>query len=168
MSDKEVDDNKEAFGEEDPYGVSQEEIRQIEEALEEDQPNIVRELIEPLGAQNTAVVIEYLPTQLRQDFVELIRAQFDPHILPELEETVRDDVVSQLGVKDLAAALANLESDDSVALVEHLDEDMRLEVLSSMPISERVILAEVLTYPEDSAARLMQREVVCIPSFCPI
>jgi magnesium transporter len=165
MSDEELDDNKEAFGEEDPYGVSQEEIRQIEEALEEEQLNTVRELIEPLDAQNTAVVIEYLPYQLRQEFVELIRDEFDPHILPELEETVRDEVVSQLGVKDLAAALANLESDDSVALVEHLDEDMRLEVLSSMPISERVILEEVLTYPEDSAARLMQREVVCIPSF---
>ena len=165
MSDEELDENKEALGEEDPYGVSQEQIRQIEEALEEDHPNRVRELVEPLDAQNTAVVIEYLPTQLRQDFMELIRGQFDPHILPELEENVRDEVVSQLGVKDLAAALANLESDDSVALVEHLDEDMRLEVLSSMPISERVILEEVLTYPEDSAARLMQREVVCIPSF---
>ncbi len=165
MSEEELDDNKEALGEEDPYGVSQEQIRQIEEALEEERPKRVRELIEPLDAQNTAVVIEYLPAQLRQDFVELIRVQFDPHILPELEENVRDDVVSQLGVKDLAAALANLESDDSVALVEHLDEDMRLEVLSSMPISERVILEEVLTYPEDSAARLMQREVVCIPSF---
>src|SRR5690606_29969472 len=125
----------------------------------------VRELIAPLDAQNTAVVIEYLPPPLRQGFVELIREHFDPHILPELEETVRDEVVSQLGTKDLAAALANLESDDTVALVEHLDDNVRLEVLSSMPISERVILEEVLTYPKDSAARLMQREVVCIPSF---
>ena len=165
MSDDEIHDNPEGLGEEDPYGVSQEEIRQVEHALEEDDKAAVKKLILDLDEQNMAVLIEYLSPQLRQDFLEIIRSRFNPLILPELEDTVRDEVVTQLGVKDLAAALSDLESDDAVSLIEPLDEETRLKVLRLLPAGERVILEEVLTYPEDSAARLMQREVVCIPSF---
>ncbi len=145
------------------YGVSQETIRSLEEALEKGNEREVHRLIEPLHAADAAVVIEYLSPALRSAFVEILRPRFDPDILSHLNESVLDEVIDQLGTREIAEAITELESDDAVALIEDLDEDQQREVLKSIPAGERVILEESLTYPEDSAARLMQRETVCVP-----
>lgn len=147
------------------YGVSQDTIRELEEALEKGEEEQVRHLIAPLHTADVAVVIEYLSPTLQHDLIELLRPQFDPKILAHLNETIRDEVVEQLGMADIAKAISTLESDDALALIECLDKDQQKEILKAIPIAERVILEEVLTYPEESAARLMQREVVCVPGF---
>ncbi len=147
------------------YGVSQDTIRALEEALEEEDKKQVKKLIKPLHAADVAVVIEYLSPHLRYHFIEILCPHFDPDILTHLNETVRDEVVEQLGTSEIAEAITGLESDDAVALIEDLGEEQQKEILDSIPIGERVILEEVLGYPEDSAARLMQREIVCVPSF---
>jgi magnesium transporter len=147
------------------YGVSQDTIRALEEALEEGEELRVARLIEPLHTADVAVVIEYLSPFLRHHLIEILRPHFDAEILTHLDETVRDEIVEQLGVHEIAEAISGLESDDAVALIEDLDEEQQKEILKSIPMGERVILEEVLTYPEYSAARLMQREIVCVPSF---
>lgn len=145
------------------YGVSQETILALEEALEEGDETRVGRLIEPLHAADVAIVIEYLAPSLRQSLVEYLTPSFDPDILSHLNETVYEEVVDLLGMRELAEAITGLKSDEAVALIEDLDEQQRSEVLDSIPEGERLLLEEVLTYPEGSAARLMQREVVCIP-----
>lgn len=147
------------------YGVSQETIRELEETLEEGKKEAVRHLIEPLHAADVAVVIEYLSPQLRDSLIEILRPQFDPYIFTHLNEIVREEVIEQLGTRDVAEAIGRLKSDDAVALIEDLEEDQQRKILEYIPLSDRVILEEVLTYPEDSAARLMQREIVCVPNF---
>lgn len=146
------------------YGVSQETIRALEEALEDGDNARVGRLIEPFHAADVAVVIEYLSPSLRHDFIEYLRPNFDPEMLSYLNETVCEEVVEQLGMQDLAEAITGLKSDDAVALIEDLDEQQQKEILDFIPMGERLILEEVLTYPEDSAARLMQWEVVCVPN----
>lgn len=144
------------------YGVSQETIRALEEALEEGDDPRVERLIEPLHAADVAVVIEYLSPSLRHNFIKWLRPHFDPDILSHLNETVCEEVIDQLGTQEIAEAIIGLKSDDAVALIEDLDEQQQKEILDSIPMGERLILEEVLTYPEGSAVRLMQREVVCV------
>lgn len=146
------------------YGVSQETIRALEEALENDDGARIERLIEPLHTADVAVVIEYLSPSLRHNLIERLRPHFDADILSYLNETVREEVVDQLGTREIAEAITGLKSDEAVALIEDLDQQQQKEILDSIPMGERLILEEVLTYPEDSAARLMQREVVCVPS----
>lgn len=147
------------------YGVSQDTIRSLEVALEEDEEKQVKNLIQPLHAADVAVVIEYLAPHLRHNLIEVLRFRFDPDILTHLNETVREEVVEQIGTREIAEAITGLESNEAVALIEDLEEEQQKKILDSIPIGERVILEEVLTYPEDSAARLMQREIICVPSF---
>jgi len=165
MKDKEHLQSQENEENEDLYGVSQDTIRAFEEALEGEDKKQVRHLITPLHSADVAIVIEYLSPTLRHNLIEFLRPHFDPEILAQLNETIREEVVEQLGTADIAKAISKLESDDALALIEYLDEDQRKEILKSIPQAERVILEEVLTYPEDSAARLMQRETVCVPEF---
>ncbi|MBS0271519.1 MAG: magnesium transporter [Proteobacteria bacterium] len=147
------------------YGVSQNTIRALEVALEDEEEKKVKKLLQPLHAADVAVVIEYLAPHLRHNLIEILRFRFDPDILTHLNETVREEVVEQIGTREIAEAIIGLESNEAVALIEDLEEDQQKEILDSIPIGERVILEEVLTYPEDSAARLMQREIICVPSF---
>lgn len=163
MSEKESFQTLEHEENEALFGVSQETIRAVEEAIEEGDESRVRRLIEPFHAPDIAIIIEYLAPSVRHDFIEYLRPHFDPEILSHLNETVFEEAVEQLGMQDLAEAITGLKSDDAVALIEDLDEEQQKEILDSIPVGERLILEEVLTYPEYSAARLMQREVVCVP-----
>lgn len=151
--------------EDDVLGVSQETIRSLEDALEEHQFDRVRELISDLHAADIAVVISYLSPEVREDLVDLLRPQFNAEILNYLDESLRVEVADRIGMRELAKALRTLESDDALEIIEGLEEHQQIAVLKGIPAGERVILEEVLTYPEDSAARMMQREIVCVPSF---
>lgn len=137
----------------------------LEDSLEAKEFDRVKELLKPFHAADVASVIEYLSFHLRQDLIEVIRPQFDPEILMHLNETVREEVINQLGMSDFVQAIKGLESDDALALIEDLEDSQQKEILKFIPLGERVILEEVLAYPEQSAARLMQREIVCVPSF---
>lgn len=165
MADKENSYEQENEEAESVYGVSQDTIRALEEALGEEDKAQIDHLIKPLHTADVAVVLEYLSPHLRHSLIEILRPHFDPEILTQLNETVCEEVIEQLGTRDLAHAIEGLESDDALALIEDLEEEQQKEILKFIPMGERVILEEVLAYPEDSAARLMQREIVCVPSF---
>ncbi len=128
----------------------------------EDIPRVKR-VLEPLHYADVADLIERLPDEDRGALVEIIRRDFNPEILHELDEKVRDDIIAKLGLENVAAAVRELDSDDAVNVVEELPEDEQKRVLAAIPAEDRAAIRDALTYPEDSAGRLMQRELVLVP-----
>ena len=63
-------------------------------------------------------------------------------------------------VADLAA---QLDTDDAVALIEDLEQDDQLAVLRAMEPDDRAAVEEALTYGEETAGRLMQRDLIAVP-----
>ncbi|PPR72936.1 MAG: Magnesium transporter MgtE [Alphaproteobacteria bacterium MarineAlpha3_Bin2] len=125
----------------------------------------VRTLMGELHPADAADLLERLGADERARVVEILRSDFDSEILSELDETVRDHVVECLGVENVAAFIVGMDSDDALEVVEELDEDEQQQVLDAIPVGDRTLIEEGLSYPEDSAGRLMQREVVTIPTF---
>ena len=125
----------------------------------------VRTLMGELHPADAADLLERLGADERARVVEILRSDFDSEILSELDETVRDHVVECLGVENVAAFIVGMDSDDALEGVEDLDEDEQQQVLDAIPVGDRTLIEEGLSYPEDSAGRLMQREVVTIPTF---
>ncbi len=125
----------------------------------------VRTLLAELHHADAADLLERLSPDERARVIEILRDDFEPEILSELNETVRDHVVECLGVENLAAVIAGMESDDALEVVLELDEDEQQQVLDAIPPADRTLIEEGLTYPEDSAGRLMQRELVTVPTF---
>lgn len=148
-----------------PYGISSETLEKIQEALRGSNPKKLSFLIDKLHSADVADVIQRLSGEERRKFVYLIRKKINPDVLAELDDSIRDLVLEQLGTKRVAEAIKALETDDAVYLIEDLDIERQRAVLRSIPAENRAILEEVLSYPEDSAGRLMQREVVCVPAF---
>jgi magnesium transporter len=147
------------------YVVRPELVQEIHHALAAANIHRVEERVGALHHADLADLIEMLAPEDRKLLIEIIRAEFDPETLATLEEHVREEVIEQLGAADVAAAISELDTDDAVEVVEHLDDSVQQEVLDAVPAEDRALLEEGLTYPEDSAGRLMQRELVAVPSY---
>ena len=136
----------------------------VSETLQAGEFDRVRELIAELHFADVADLLERLSRDDRLLLVEAIRDKFDPEILSELDEAVREDVLGALTVKQVASALTELDTDDALLVLEEMDEDRQQLFLEHVPDEDRSLIEEGLGYPEDSAGRLMQREVVTVPS----
>ena len=139
--------------------------RDIVVALDEGDVETVRDLVGRLHYADIADLLEHLSTDERQLFLEISKGDLDPEIFLELDETVRDQVIDQLGVGYVASAVSELETDDAVMVVDELEDDEQEQVLAAIPANDRRLIEEGLSYPEDSAGRLMQREVMTVPEF---
>ena len=140
-------------------------VESVEDALDADDDARVRELIEPLHDADIADLLQHLKTDERRELVQIIRGDFHPGILAELDDAVRDQIIDELGIADTALAVAALETDDAVHIIEELDEDEQQQVLEAIPAEDRTLIEQALTYPEDSAGRLMRRELVAVPNY---
>ncbi len=149
---------------EDVFGVNDELVGAVEEALEAGWPEEVGKLVMDLHAADKADLVESLGHDERLRLVDILGAGFDPEVLPHLDAAVREEVLDRLGPERLARLLSALDSDDAVDVFEDLDETFQHRILTDLPLAYRHILKESLTFPEDSAGRLMQREMVVIPS----
>lgn len=147
------------------FGASSELIESISQALDHGDFAQVGRLIEGLHAADMADLIVRLAPEAREKFVHIFKSSITPETLAELDDSIRKDVLEILGTEEIAAAVSELESDDALDLISELEEEQQQEVLRAISADERAILEEVLTYPEDSAGRLMQREIVCVPLF---
>ena len=98
----------------------------------------------------------------RLKFILKVKNYFDPEILTYLNESIRDEIIEQLDIKQLASNASALDVDDAVDVIEDLEESDKEVFLDNISESERKLIKEGLNYPEDSAGRLMQREFVSI------
>ncbi|GAB2176836.1 magnesium transporter [Dongia sp. agr-C8] len=153
----------ETVDEEELYGPSQELLQNIKAALAEADIPQVEALIEPLHPADVADLIEHLDPEERRLFLEITKHVIEPETISHLEDTLREEVVDGMKPEELAEVVSELDSDDAVELLENLDEERQQQVLDVIPQEDRVVLEQGLTFPEDSAGRLMQRELVAVP-----
>ncbi|PJE29014.1 magnesium transporter [Pseudooceanicola antarcticus] len=130
----------------------------------EDREELIAQM-EPLHAADIADLLEQINAYDRRRLVLLYDLEFDGEILSELNESIREEVISLLTPGVLQDAVRELDSDDVVDLVEYLEEEQQEAVLDALEDSDRVAVEQALSYPEESAGRLMQREVVAVPEF---
>ena len=121
------------------------------------------EVLEPLHPADIADIIEQLNTSDRARFIRLYDTEFYGDILSEIDEHIREEVIAELKPDVLAEAVRDLESDDVVDIVEDLEEEQKETILDALEEGDRVAVQSLLSYPEQSAGRLMQREVVMAP-----
>jgi magnesium transporter len=119
--------------------------------------------MEPLHAADIADLLEQISSGDRKRLIALYGNEFDGDILSELDESLREEVIGLLHPEVLAEAVRELESDDVVDLVEDLEDRQQGAILDYLEAADRLAVLQSLTYPEYSAGRLMQREVVMAP-----
>ncbi|MGE5146008.1 MAG: magnesium transporter [Candidatus Eiseniibacteriota bacterium] len=147
------------------YGLTPNVVEAVRNALDAHEVERVRRLVKPLHYTDVADLLERLSPEQRHTAVDAIRADIAPEVLTELDESVREEVIDQLGIREVAAAVTEMDTDDAVEVIEYLDQDVQQQVLEALPAEERALVEQALAYPEGSAGRLMQRDFVAVPAF---
>jgi len=145
------------------FELDRERLRPVQAALEAGDGPALAALLDPLHPADVADILEHLDRRSRVDLVRLYGLAFDGEILSELDESLREDVIAAMAPDALAEAVRDLESDDVVDLIEDLEEPQQEAILDALEAGDRVAVEKSLTYPEETAGRLMQREMVVAP-----
>jgi len=140
-------------------------VRDLSEAVRAGDGERVSELVEPVHSADLADVFELLPHGDRKELVHILGDQLDPDILPELEGQAFEDVISEMESSDIAGALSQMDSDDAAYVLEEMDETAQLEVLEQVSDQDRIAIEELLSYPEDTAGRMMERKLIAVAPF---
>ena len=147
----------------DVYALDRRTVAAILYAVDVEDRDKLIELMDPLHPADIADLLEQINPYDRGRLIRLYDKEFDGDILSELDEAVREEVISVLRPDVLAEAVRDMESDDVVDLLEDLEEPQQEAILDVLEDSERIAAEQALSYPENSAGRLMQREVVMAP-----
>jgi magnesium transporter len=134
-------------------------------AIETGNGSVLKDLLADLHEADTADLLKALDASARPRLIELLGSSFDFAALNELDESERSRILEELETKTVVEGVRDLESDDAVYLLEGLDQQDQQEILEGMPAVERAALKRALDYPEGSAGRLMQTDVIAVPPF---
>lgn len=145
------------------YSLSKKSLGAILDAVETGDRDALVTLMEPMHAADIADMLEQVDAFDRRALVQLYDLEFDGEILSELEEGIREEIIGYLKPEILAEAVRELDSDDVVDLLEDLEEPQQAAILDALDDTDRLAVEQSMTYPEYSAGRLMQREVVMAP-----
>ncbi|MEP3347922.1 MAG: magnesium transporter [Litoreibacter sp.] len=132
-------------------------------ALSEMDTAAIDAALEPLHPADIADLIEQISPNERRALLGLWSMGIDGEVLSELDENLREEVIGYLPKGVLSEAVREMESDDVVDLVEDLEDDQQEMILGALKEVDRVAVEQALSYPEYSAGRLMQRELVVAP-----
>ncbi|MCW2335806.1 magnesium transporter [Sphingobium sp. B2D3A] len=132
-------------------------------AVEEGKDDAAQALVETLHPADIADLLELTPEDRRAGLVHALGSLVGAEVLSELNDYVRDTVVEALELEQLAELAGELDTDDAVAIIEDLNEEDQQTVLDAMEPEDRAAIESALGYPEESAGRLMQRDLVAVP-----
>ena len=155
---KEITDKKVNFE------FNKEFINVFSKKIRENDTNFLNRTLRELHPADSADLIENLIPENRLMLIELEGFSLDPEIFIELNESIQSEIFIILSTESIVNILKRLESDNALKILENLDEKKKNVVLGKLPPKDRFLLQEGLSFPEDSAARIMQREFTAIPS----
>jgi len=146
------------------FEFNKEFINLFSSKIKDNDTDFLNKTLRELHPSDSADIIENLLPQSRSKLIELEGFNLDPEIFIELNESIQTEVFILLSIESIVNILKRLESDNALKILENLDEKKKNTVLDKLPPKNRFILQEGLDSPEDSAARIMQREFTAIPS----
>ncbi len=137
-------------------------LRMLSDALDSGRLGPVRRLVNTLAPAEIGNLLESLPPGKREVVWGLVDPEDDGEVLVHVGEEVRESLLADMDPDEIIAAVEDLDIDDLADLVEDLPDTVIDEVLKSMDRENRERLEQVLSYPEDSAGRLMNPDVVTV------
>lgn len=138
-------------------------VRSVLEALAAGDNARVYELVEPLHPADIADLFELADQDERLPLARAIQDLMSVDVFAELNDYVREALVEELPAGIVADIAEQLETDDAVAMIEDLDEADQQAVLAEMEPEDRAAIESALSYPEESAGRLMSRDFIAVP-----
>ena len=146
------------------FEFNKEYIRVVTSKIASNDAQFIANSFSEMHPADAADIIEHLSQNDRESLIKLNNFNLDPEVFVELNESIQTEIINYLSPDSIVSIIKNLDSDDAISILENVPEEDKNNILSSLPPKDRFALLESLSYPEDSAARLMQRDFTAIPS----
>ncbi len=140
-------------------------ISDITRALHAEHHEKVSDLLKDLTPADTAELLEKVDAGQRRNLISTHGDELEPEVFTYLQDDILAGILEEMSAHQVASILNVLDTDDALSLMTPLDPDFRGEIIRHLSAKTRLAIEEGLSFPEDSAGRLMQREVVAIPQF---
>lgn len=140
-------------------------VEQASQALLLSDLTTLRAIVADMHEADLGALLEALDQEERPQLISLLGADFDFAALTEVDDSIREEILEELSAQTVAEGVRELDTDDAVYILEDLDEADKNEVLDRLTPAERIVLQQGLDYPEDSAGRRMQSEILAVPAF---
>ncbi|MBD8619459.1 magnesium transporter [Sphingomonas sp. CFBP 13728] len=138
-------------------------VRAVLDAVEDGDDEGARALVEPLHPADIADLFELTPQEDRAALARAVTDLLGGDVFAEMNDYVREDLIDALEPHQVADLASELDTDDAVAIIEDMDQDEQRAVLRALDPDDRAAIEEALSYAEESAGRLMQRELIAVP-----
>jgi magnesium transporter len=138
-------------------------VSAVLDAVEDGDTARARALVQPLHPADIADLLELTPNDRRAQVAGALGDLVGPEVLSELNDYAREVVIQALAPEQLAEIASELDTDDAVAIIEDLEAADQQAVLEAMEPEDRAAIESALSYPEESAGRLMQRDLIAVP-----
>ncbi|MGQ0590066.1 MAG: magnesium transporter MgtE N-terminal domain-containing protein, partial [Sphingosinicella sp.] len=138
-------------------------VRAVIERVDAGDAEGARALVEPLHPADVADLFELVDHDDRRALAAALADLLDGDVLAEMNEHVREELIDSLEPHEVAEIAGELETDDAVAIIEDMEEEEQRAVLRALDPDDRAAIEEALSYPEESAGRLMRRDAVAVP-----
>lgn len=147
------------------YRLPDEHIKEIIEAARSQDSDTVHSVLAELSDADSAELLSKIHEDDRQEIISMYSDTLDPEVFTEMDPELSRACLSEMPAASVAEMITQLESDDALLLIENLEPDFQQDIIQNLSSKTRLALEEGLNFPEDSAGRLMQRELVAIPEF---
>lgn len=138
----------------------------IIEAIDNNNISEAKSLASSMHIADLADLIDRIPSEERQILIETLRENLNPELLVEIKSiSILESIITFLGPKKIANLISKLEIDDAVSALVDLDEELQEKIISLTDTKKRNELEELLSYPENSAGRIMQKKFVAVPEY---
>ena len=138
-------------------------VSAVMERVEAGDDEGARFLVEPLHPADIADLLELVDRDDRRALAKALSSVLDGDVLAEMNDWVREELIDALEPHEVAEIAGELQTDDAVAIIEDMEEEDQRAVLRALDPDDRAAIEEALSYPEESAGRLMRRDAVAVP-----
>ena len=137
----------------------------IQQELESNNSAIIQKEIANLHPADIADIIENLSLDEGVKLFNYLEEDKAAETLVEVDEDVREYILTQFSSKEIAAQIDQLDSDDATDLLGELTDERKDDVISQIEDKDHASeIIDLLRYDEDSAGGLMQSEYIQVRS----
>ncbi|MFS0726189.1 magnesium transporter [Paenibacillus sp. 1P07SE] len=120
-------------------------------------------LVEDMHPFDLAELYKGIEEELRPKFLEPLVTHVITDMIQELDAEAQNEAFHLIGPQRTAEVMDEMDNDDLAAFLDSLTDEERDEFLSSMDVLESGAVRKLMTYPPETAGRIMTNRYVWIP-----
>jgi magnesium transporter len=144
-----------------PFKLSQETLDEIRSLIGAQNTTALQEFFNDFHYADIAEIANELQLEEALFLIRTLDSERTGDVLTELDEDLREEILSELSPVEIASELAELDTDDAADIITELPSELAQEVISEIEDREHAAeIIELLRYDENSAGGLMAKELI--------